>query len=105
MTQPQSNLSSEPKNETTIGRLSKQEARQPIEYDHEVIRYFGPKKPDMPALPEFTTDQDSKIELDILEKRAKENDLAFFQDINKRTDYPEYNGYNTEKIRESGQCV
>ena len=108
MTQPQSNVSSEQKKETTIRRLSKQEARQPIECDHEVIRYHGPKKPDMPAaftVPEFTADQDSMIELDVLERRAKEIDLSFLQDIHKRPDCPEYNRYNAETIRASGQSV
>lgn len=110
MTQPQSNVSSEPKEETTIRRFSKQEARRPIEYDDEVIRYHGPKKPHMPAaftVPEFTTDKDSEVELDVLdsERRAKEIDLSFLQVIHKRPDCPEYNGYNGERIRGSGQCV
>ena len=78
MTQRQWNVSSEQKEETTIRRLSKQEARQLIEHDHEVIRYHGPKQPGKPAaftVPEFTTDQDNTIELDVLERRASEIDL------------------------------
>ena len=81
MTQSRLNKSSE-QEEATIRRLSKQEASRPIEYDHEVIRYHGPKKPDMPAvvtISEFDTDKDSMIELDVLERRAKEMDLSFLR--------------------------
>ena len=32
-------------------------------------------------------------------------DLSFFRDIHKRPNCPEYNGYNTETIRKSGQRI
>ena len=60
----------------------------------------------MPAafiVPEFATDQDSAIELDVLKRKAKEIDLSFLQDIHKLPDCPEYNGYNAEMIHGSGQ--
>ena len=74
---------------------------EPLEYDVEVERYNGPKKPLMPQNTPNRSVQPLRmlVQLVISMGRASEMDFAFLQDMNNTLDYPEYNTYNSGAAR------
>jgi hypothetical protein len=103
LTQPDSNNETVVK-EDTIRRIKKEEMVEPIEYEVEVQRYNGPKKPPMPQNTPKQSVQPLRIlaQQEISKGRASEMDFAFLQDIVNIPDSPEYNGYNTAAARQQG---
>jgi len=80
-----------------IPRLKKTDMKEQIDYDLDILRYNGPKKPEMP--PQFIKKQVPSLRLlahmVVSQKRAKETDFAFFTDVLKLDFCLEFNGYNT----------
>ena len=90
-----------------IRRLDKNEMAKPIEYEFQIERYHGPKKPEMPEekcrkLP-LTLKMLATMALS--KKRAETNDALFLRDIVTAENCPEYNGYNTRECRKQGQAM
>lgn len=86
-----------------IPRLTKEEMKQPIDCEPELIPYTGPKNPLMPIQATISVGQS-----DMMKKatenslsRARELDFEFISEITHSPDKtPEYNGFNTRKCRE-----
>ena len=70
---------------------------EPLEYDVEIERYNGPKKPPVQQnTPKRSVQPLRMLAQQVISKgRASEMDFAFLQDMNNTLDCPEYNGYNT----------
>ena len=100
-------LSSETVQEDTIRRVKKEDMVKPLDYDVEVQRYNGPKKPPMPQnTPERSVQSLRMLAQQIISKgRASEMDFAFFQDMNNTLDCPQYNRYNTAAARRQGHSA
>ena len=97
----------ETESETTYSfrRLKRSDMSQHIENDTELLVHIGDRKPHMPHLSvELPSSQNDGLEL-ASRSRAKENDFAFFQDISKSENCPEFNGYNTKICREQGHTM
>ena len=89
----------------TIPRIKKADMKTPIEYELEVKRHNGPKKPDMPAQAALKSVLPLKVLATMAssETRAKECDFLFICDITTQDKCPEFNGYNTRDCRDDGQ--
>lgn len=102
MTQPDVKIHHQ---EQSIQRLKKTEMSQHIEYELDIVRYNGPKKPNFPS--QFVKREIPTLRLlahkAIAQRRANETDFAFLTDVVKFDDCPEFNGYNTRLCREQGQ--
>lgn len=101
----QNQSGTKPEVTTTIPRIKKADMKTPIEYELEVKRYNGPKKPNMPAQAALKSVLPLKVlaSMALSEKRAKECDFLFMCDITTQDKCPEFNGYNTRDCREAGQ--
>ena len=90
--------------DVTIPRLSKEQMKEPIDLDQTVVRYRGPKKPDMPV--QFSLNLKPSDELEqavgISLNRARELDFNFLSSVLQEANTPEYNGFNTRICRETG---
>ncbi len=90
-----------------IRRLTISEMKQPITEDAPIVRYSGPKKPQMPAK-EATR---AVLPLKVLAQqviqlaRAQFLDFKFFKAVVTDTDTPEFGGFNTKLAREQGQSA
>lgn len=92
LTQPDSNHEFETVQRETIRRAKKEDMGEPLEYDVEVQRYNGPKKPPMPQNNAKRSVQPLRMlaQQIISKRRASELDFAFLQDMVKTPDSPEY---------------
>ena len=103
LTQPAANLQHQ---EHNIPRLKKTEMTKEIDYQLDIVRYSGPKKPKFP--PQFLKKHVPLLKtlahMVLSQQRANENDLAFLTDVIMSNDSPEFNGYNTRLCREQGRC-
>ena len=88
----------------TIPRQRMEDRSKPIMYDVPQVTYDGPKKPPMPS--DIALSQVPPLwflaSQNITQRRADENDLAFFQDVITDPECPEYTGYCTRSCREAG---
>ncbi len=102
MTQPKSTTEDLP---PTISRIDKSSMKEPIQYDAEVVRYDGPKKPEMPRSAAVKQVMPLKLlaKMKVSALKARETDAAFITDIITTPDTPEFNGYNTALARK--QCL
>lgn len=76
----------------TLLNVSREEMDESLEYDVEVQRYNGPKKPPMPQNNAKRSVQPLRMlaQQIISKRRASELDFAFLQDMVKTPDSPEY---------------
>lgn len=90
-----------------IPRLKNSELGSEIQYELEIIRYTGPKKPDPPAVSVKVKVMPLKVlaRMVLAKGRAAEKDYPFLRDVVEKADSPEYNGYNTEATRSEGQSL
>ena len=102
VTQPDSNTQHQ---EHSIPRLTKAEMTKEIDYQLEIVRYSGPKKPKVPA--QFL--KKKVLPLKVLAHivlslhGANEGNLVFLNDVINRIDCPEFNGYNPRLCHEQGR--
>ncbi|MCP3889476.1 MAG: hypothetical protein GY702_11490, partial [Desulfobulbaceae bacterium] len=93
-----------PKTPKTIKRQPMEDRAKPVDYEVQQETYDGPKKPPMPL--DVALNQVPPLWLMvshlILVQRAKENDFAFFKDMQIEANCPEYNGYKTSLVRQAG---
>ena len=89
----------------SIPRLKKSEMTQEIDYQLDITRYNGPKKPNIPL--QFVKMHVPPLKvlarMVVSQQRANESNLAFLTDTIKSDDCPEFNGYNTGLCREQGK--
>ena len=106
VTQPETGLDADDCKQETIPRVSKEEMSEPIEYENNIMRYNGPKKPNMSASAAIKSVLPLKLlAQQVLSKsRAEEVDFAFVQDVVQKPNCPEYNGYNTALTSTQGQA-
>ena len=90
---------SETKKITEIPRIHHRERSDPIDFQVDVKRYHGPKNPSMILLPSNLTETDN-VATKILRDQATLIDMNFIQDVLNKDDCPEYNGFNTNRMRE-----
>ena len=90
--------------DVTIPRLTKEQMKEPIDLDQVVVRYTGPKKPDMPQQfsINFKPSDDLKQAIRISLNRARQLDFNFLSTVFQEANTPEYNGFNTRFCREAG---
>ena len=90
--------------EATIPRISKEEMKQHIPWETQIIEYKGPKKPPMPsaATNKFVMPDEFLEATGVSFARARDMDFTFIQDVLFKAITPEYNGYNTRDCRETG---
>lgn len=90
--------------DVTIPRLSKEQMKEPIDLDQTVVRYRGPKKPDMPVQFGLNLKPSDELEqaVGISLNRARELDFNFLSSVLQEANTPEYNGFNTRICRETG---
>jgi hypothetical protein len=80
---------------------------KPIEYELDIQRYNGPKKPNM----HLTAAKRVLLPLKLLahkviaKERPKVNDFAFIKDVTSGDAHPKFNGYNAKLCRERGQSL
>ena len=90
-----------------ITRLSKNEMKETISDPVQVQKYYGPKRPDMPA-PHIINDEEFS---DLVQRqgvsvaRAHQLDLNFLKSIVTSDKVPEYGGYITSVSREQNHTV
>ena len=103
LTQPEEK-EAENKIRDTIKRINKNDMSNPIDYEIPIQRYNGPKQPEMPKRAASKTVLPLKVLVHkfLAERRSKESDVAFLQDVLTKSDCPEFNGYNTRISREQG---
>ena len=67
-------------NDVTIPRLSKEQMKEPIDLSQTVVRYMGPKKPDMPLQFSFNLKASNDLEqaVAISLNRARQLDFKIF---------------------------
>ena len=91
--------------EHSIPRLKKTEMSKEIDYQLDIIRYNGPKKPKFP--PQFLKKQVPSLKIltheFLSQQRAREHDFTFLKDVIVSNNCPEFNGYNTRLCREQGR--
>ncbi len=91
LTQPDANSQHK---EHSIPRLKKAEMTKEIDYQLDIIRYSGPKKPKVPS--QFLKKQVPPLKviahMVLSLHRANEGNLAFLTDAIRRDDCPEFNG-------------
>ena len=87
-----------------IRRLSKEEMSEPIDYDVNIHRFNGKKNPNMPAQRALKGVLPLKLlaQQQIAKVHASKADMAFLEDVIKKDKCPEYNGYNTARVRNQG---
>ena len=90
--------------DVTIPRLSKEQMKEPIELVQTVVRYTGPKKPNMPVQASLKYEPSKELEeaASISLNRARELDFNFLLSVLQNPETPEYNGFNTRICREAG---
>ena len=105
ITQPETGTETDILIPDTIKRIAKAEMSEPVEYDIDIQRYSGPKKPRMPANAAVKTVLPLKVlaQRVVSKPRAEETDFAFIQDVWNKPECPEYNGYNVSLARDQGQ--
>jgi hypothetical protein len=93
LTQPETD--DQPCQSQRIQRITKEEMSKPIEYNIEIQRYQGSKKPKMPKSDAVHEVFPLKLlaQQVISRRRAGEADFNFMKDIVKRPNCPGYNGY------------
>ena len=103
LTQPDSNTNLTNQHET-ITRISKNEMIEPLDQSVDLQRYSGLLKPPVPQNVSVHSVQSlHMLAQEVISKgRANDMDFAFFQDISKNSNCPEYNGYNVEQARRQG---
>lgn len=88
---------------TQIKRIKKNDLTNKLDYETDVVRYYGPAKPKMPI--KFF--QKSVLPLTVLcrgilsSQKSKETDFDFINDVLFQDKCPEFNGYNTKFFRNS----
>ena len=92
-------------NTETIPRISKAEMSKPSEYEIEIQRYQGPKKVQRPEQFSKKSVLPHKVLCSsvVSQRRAKELDFTFINEITSNSDLPEFNGFNTMVARDQGQ--
>ena len=90
---------SEFKKVTDIPRIRHTERRDAIEFQVEVKRYQGPKNPEMNLFPSHVTESDT-ASTKILHDQAVLVDMEFFREILSNDNCPEFNGFNTKRMRD-----
>ena len=104
ITQPTNDTPDEQHPRESIPRVSKADMSKPIDFEIRVHRYKGPKKVPMPE----NCSRKHVLPLKFLcsavisERRAKDLDVSFLNEIINNDSCPEYNGYNTRQTREQG---
>ena len=88
-------------------RLNKKEMSKPIDYNHPIVRYQGPKNPEMPVIASLKQVSPLKVLAhQVLSKSRSESvDLDFLNKIIKGNNVPEFNGFNTAETRRQGQSI
>ena len=82
-----------------IPRLSLKDSRKKIDYEIEMHRYNGPKKPSHPSFTSSITDSERETTVK-LQEMAATRDIEFIKDAVLEEGTPEYNGWNTRFCRE-----
>ena len=102
LTQPDANSQQQ---EHSIPRLKKTDMTKEIDYQLDIVRYSGPKKPKIPPQLLKLRVPPLKIlaHMVLSQQRANESDFAFLTDVIMSNDCPEFNGYNTRLCREQGR--
>ena len=104
ITQPTNDTPDEQHPRESIPRVSKADMSKPTDFEIRVHRYQGPKKVPMPE----NCSRKHVLPLKFLcsavisERRAKDFDVSFLNEIINNDSCPEYNGYNTRQTREQG---
>ena len=90
-----------------IPRISKAELSKPLDLEVPIQRFQGPKRVPMPE----KCSKKQVLPLKVLcsriisERRARELDFEFLNEIGNDKNCPEYNGFNTKITREQGQSL
>lgn len=86
----------------SIPRIPKADMSKPNDFEIQVHRYQGPKRVPMPE----SCSRKNVLPLKVLcssvisERRAKDLDVSFLNEVINNDSCPEYNGYNTRQTRE-----
>lgn len=94
-------------NDREIPRLKKTEMSSQIDYELDIMRYNGPKKPEMPLQYQKRQVLPLRVlaHMVVSQRRANEGNLSFLTDVVQHDDCPEFNGYNTRLCRENGEVL
>ena len=101
LSQPDANSQQQ---EHSIPQLKKTDMTKEINYQLDIVRYSGLKKPKIP--PQFLKLRVPPLKIlahmVLSQQRANESDFAFLTDVIMSNDCPKFNGYNTRLCREQG---